>query len=193
MDAVALDISAGVSNEGKDENDAAPEAIGGNEASEAEGVVDDDGESDDLEYNDAVAGAASEKEAKSVDEKDDGALVVEEVAVGHFAIKPSFADGLELKRIAAVGGAAVVIVIGVEGGGTSGTDENEERGDKNTEYGVKNARAMPLEKLLRGDEGARSVNLSLRFSLHGIYLSIDFSWQQVGARRDWRGQPSQSG
>lgn len=193
MDAVALDISAGVSNEGKDENDAAPEEFGRNEASEAEGVVDDDGEGDDLKYDDAVAGAASEKEAKSVDEKDDGAFVIEEVTVGHFAVEPSFADGLELKRIAAVGETAISVVIGIEGRGTFGTDENEERGDEDAECNVENVCAMPLEKLLRGDEGARSVNLRLRFSLHGIYLSIDFSWQQVGTRQDWRGQPSQSG
>ena len=149
MDTVALDISAGVSNEGKDENDAAPEAIGGNEASEAEGVVDDDGESDDLEYNDAVAGAASEEEAKSVDEKDDGAFVVEEVAVWDFAVKPSFADGLELKRIAAVGETAISVVIRVKGRGAFGADEDEERGHSDTETGEQNFYAVLANHLAK--------------------------------------------
>ena len=172
MDTIALDISASVGNEGKDENDAAPEAIGGNEAGEAEGVVDDDGESDDLKHDNAVAGAASEKEAKSVDKKDDGALVIEEVAVWDFAVEPSFTDGLELERIAAVSESAVSVVIGIEGRGASGADEDEERGDKNAEYGVKDARAMPLQKVLCGGESAGDARL--RLSLHGIYLSIYF-------------------
>ena len=172
MDTIALDISASVGNKGKDENDAAPEAIGGNEAGEAEGVVDDDGKSDDLKYDDAIAGAASEKEAKSVDKKDDGALVIEEVAVWDFAVEPSFTDGLELERIAAVSESAISVVIGIEGRGASGKDEDEERGNKNTEYGVKDARAMPLEKVLCGGESAGDARL--RLSFHGIYLSIYF-------------------
>ena len=172
MDAVALDISASVSNEGKDENDAAPEAIGGNEAGEAEGIVDDDGESDNLKYDDAIAGAATEEEAKGVDEKDDGALVVEEVAVWDFAVKPSFADGLELERIAAVSEAAIRVVIGVERRGAFGTDENEGCSNENAEQSVKDARAMPLEKVLCGGESAGDARL--RLSFHRIYLSIYF-------------------
>ena len=182
MDAVALDIGASVSNEGKDENDAAPEAIGGNEAGEAEGVVDDDGESDDLKHDNAVAGVTSEKETKSVDKKDDGAFVVEEVAVWDFAVEPSFADGLKLERIAAVSGSAIIVVIRIERGGAFGKDEDEERGDENAERDMKNVCAMLLEKVLRSDENAR--NVSLRFSLHGFYLSIEFSWRQVKAGQD---------
>ena len=191
MDAVALGISASVSNESKDENDATPEAIGGNEAGEAEGIVDDDGESDDLKYDDAIAGAASEEEAKSVDEKDDGALVIEEVAVWDFAVEPSFADGLELERIAAVSESAISVVIGIEGRGTFGADEDEKRGDENAERDMKKVCAMSPEKVLCSNENARRVSLS--FSLHGFYLSIEFSWRQVEAGQDWQGRPSQSG
>ena len=191
MDAVALGIGASVSNEGKDENDATPEAIGGNEAGEAEGIVDDDGKSDDLKYDDAIAGAASEEEAKSVDEKDDGAFVIEEIAVWDFAVKPSFADGLELERIAAVSESAISVVIRVKGRGAFGADEDEKRGDENAERDMKKVCAMPLEKVLCSNENARRVSLS--FSLHGFYLSIEFSWRQVEVGQDWQGRPSQSG